>query len=95
MSNIARLLAERGYGAEAIDDIVAAQQAALSMRLRWERTGRVGVTGTELQQLRTLIEIHEAQLALSPTTGEMRSVISEMHSANAALRQAEQAGAAA
>lgn len=95
MSNIARLLAERGYGAEAVDDITAGQQAALAMRLRWERTGRVGVTGLELQQLRALMAIHEQQLALGPTAAELRGVIGEMHAANAVLRRAERDGEAA
>lgn len=84
MSNITRLLAERGYGAEALPEIIAAQQAALSMRQRWERTGRVGLAGPELQALRTLMDIHEQQLALGPTAAEMRGVIAEMRAANAA-----------
>jgi hypothetical protein len=95
MSNIARLLAERGYGAEAVDDIAAGQQAALAMRQRWERTGRVGLAGPELQALRTLMQIHEQQLALGPTAAELRSVIGEMRAANSVLQRAAAEGAAA
>lgn len=84
MTNISRLLAERGYGTEALPDIITAQHAALAMRNRWERTGRVGLSGPELQDLRKLLTIHEQQLALGIPSSELRGVIQEMHAANAA-----------
>lgn len=81
MVNISRLLCDRGYGPEGEGAITDGQMAVLAIKQRFERLGRAAVTGQELQALRTAIEIHEQQLAMQPTTREMREVLDYMRSA--------------
>lgn len=78
ISNVAMLLAECGYGAEALDQIEAAQNAVRSVRARHARTGRVGCTGPELVAIREMVDIHDQQLHLGPTQRQMTAVIAEM-----------------
>lgn len=78
ISNIAMLLAECGYGAEALDQIETAQHAVNSIRARHVRTGRVGCSGPELVAIRDLVDIHDQQLHLGPTQRQMTAVIAEM-----------------
>lgn len=81
MVNISRLLAERGYGAEGLEAITEGQMAVLAIKQRFERLGHAVATGMELQSLRLAIDIHEQQLAMQPTTREMREVIADMRAA--------------
>lgn len=85
LSNVSLLFAERGLGCEYVDDVKAGQQAIVSMFQRFERTGRVGASGPELQAVRVLVQIHEAQLEAKPTRGEMLDVL-------AAIRARQQEG---
>ena len=81
MVNISRLLAERGYGPEGLEAVIAGQMAVVSIKTRFEQRGRAIATGLELQSLRLAIDIHEQQLAMQPTTREMREVIADMRAA--------------
>jgi hypothetical protein len=78
VANMSLLLSEIGYGAEALEDIKRGQDAVVSVMGRYARTGRAGCSGQELQLLRTLVDVHEQQLSLSPTRDEMLRVIAEM-----------------
>ena len=78
ISNIAMLLAECGYGADALDDIVAGQNAVRAVLARQDRTGRTGCSGLELQAIREMVDLHDQQLHLGPTQREMSAVIAEM-----------------
>jgi len=55
--------------------------AVLAIKQRFERLGHAVATGLELQSLRLAIDIHEQQLAMQPTTREMREVIADMRAA--------------
>ena len=81
MVNISRLLAERGYGPEGLDAIMEGQMAVLAIKQRFERLGRATARGPELQALRLAIDIHEQQLAMQPTTRDMREVLDYMRQA--------------
>lgn len=85
ITNISHLLCDRGYGADAEPEIIAAQDAVVSMQARYQRTGRVGASGPELQALRMAIDIHEQQMEAQPTCGEMRELLAEMRAANEQL----------
>jgi hypothetical protein len=61
-SNVSLLLCEHGIGREYLDDVIAAQQAVVSIKARRERVGRYGATGPELALLQTLLDLHDAQL---------------------------------
>lgn len=78
ISNISLLLCERGYGANVLDDVIAAQHVVVSMRERFDRTSRVGVDGPGLQRLRDLMDIHGQQLEAQPTRQEMLGILSTM-----------------
>lgn len=81
MCNISRLLAERGYGMEGLGAAIKGQQAVLEIKIRFDQRGRAIATGPELQDLRLAIEVHEQQLAMQPTTRDMREVIADMRAA--------------
>lgn len=81
MVNISRLLCDRGYGPEGEDAIKEGQWAVVGIKTRYERIGRAVATGPELQALRLAIEIHEQQLAMQPTTKDMREVLTQMRAA--------------
>lgn len=77
-SNISMLLCERGYGREAMEDVLRGQDAVMGIIARKQRTGRIGVNGQELALLRVLVDTHEQQLRLAPTRAEMREVLAEI-----------------
>lgn len=78
ISNIAMLLAECGYGAEALDDIITGQHAVRAVIARQDRTGRTGCSGPELQAIRDLVGLHDQQLHLGPTRRQMTAILAEM-----------------
>jgi hypothetical protein len=61
-SNVALMLCEYGIGREYLDEVIAAQHAVMSIKLRRDRVGRYGATGPELALLQTLLDLHDAQL---------------------------------
>jgi hypothetical protein len=78
LSNVSLVLAGIGLGSDLIPEIHAGQDAILSMQARLARIGKAGATGTELQALNTLMELHDAQLSIPPTVDEMRRAVSEV-----------------
>lgn len=81
LANVAMLFAERGLGHEYLEDIKAGQQAVVSIYGRFERIGKVGATGPELQAIRQLINVHEAQLEAQPSRKEMLDIIATIRAA--------------
>jgi hypothetical protein len=79
--NVALVLAEAGLGREWSDKVVKEAQAALvSLTARAETLrGRYVLTGGELQALRALLDLHDAQLE-SPdcTQGVMSQALTEI-----------------
>ena len=81
LANVALMLAQGGLGEELADDIRAGQMACVAMWERYARTGRVGVSGEQLQDLRRLLEIHDAQLESGVTDAEMLHAMQEVNRA--------------
>jgi hypothetical protein len=59
--NITETLATEGIGPEALEACQRAQQALSEAFARRERTGKLGVTGPELQSMRDCYEFHDLQ----------------------------------
>lgn len=78
ISNMTMLLAEQGYGADAMPEILRGQDAVTTCGARLQSRGLVGVTGPEATAIRTLLDIHDQQLHAQPTTGDMRTVCDEL-----------------
>jgi hypothetical protein len=60
-NNITQTLAGMGVGREALPDAHAAEAALIDAAARFQRTGRMGLTGPGLQALRDVIEWHHLQ----------------------------------
>ena len=61
-SNVALMLCEQGLGEDWIDKVREAQDACVTLEHRRQRIGRVVASGTELQRLTALLDLHDAQL---------------------------------
>ena len=61
VGNVAQTLAGQGIGKEAMPDLHAAEEALIDAAKRFERTGRMGLTGPGLQAVRLMVEWHDAQ----------------------------------
>lgn len=70
-----RVLAEMGYGAEALDALAGVERAYQSMTERWQRTGRIGVTGGERNALGLMVALHDQQLHLGITQGDLKRAV--------------------
>ncbi|WP_447639563.1 hypothetical protein [Pandoraea norimbergensis] len=76
--NIAMLLAEQGVGSERLGDIRCAQDALMRAKARGERTGKWGLDGDGIRDLRAAITAHDAQMATA-SKAQVQHAISEMH----------------
>lgn len=70
-----RVLAEMGYGAEALASMPGIEAAYQSMSERWQRTGRIGVSGVERGALGLMVELHDQQLHLGITQGDLQRAV--------------------
>jgi hypothetical protein len=61
LNNIALTLAGMGVGAEALTDCQAAEDGLIEAAARFERTGKMGLSGPALKSLRGVIEWHDLQ----------------------------------
>jgi hypothetical protein len=61
LNNITQTLAGMGVGREAMPDAHAAEAALIDAAERFQRTGRMGLTGPGMQALREVIEWHHLQ----------------------------------
>jgi hypothetical protein len=62
MCNTSLVLAERGFGPEHENDLIAALDALFRLQLRFKRTGKLGFDAPGLQALRKAFDIHTAQV---------------------------------
>lgn len=59
--NLCETMAREGVGAEALPTCEQVQATLIEAAQRFERTGKLGTTGTGLQALRALYEYHDLQ----------------------------------
>lgn len=64
MSNICEALVRMGFGADYKDEAVAGREAIIRITHRATVLQRYVATGPETNQLRTLMELHDAQMAV-------------------------------
>ena len=76
--NIALVLAERGYGAEWVERVKAAQDGLMRCQGRGQNTGRWGLDGEAMTALTDALALHDEQIALA-TQREIREAIAEVH----------------
>jgi hypothetical protein len=77
-SNIALVLAERGYGADSIDAIKLAQDGILRCFSRHQRSGKYGLDGEAIQAITSLCSLHDAQIRIARQK-HIREAIAEVH----------------
>lgn len=73
MMNICEVMGSSGIGAEALPHCQQAQEALTEAARRFEKTGRMGLSGVGLQALREVYEYHDLQRSSVP-----RSVYEQM-----------------
>ena len=61
MNKVAQTLAGMGVGPEAIPDCMKAEAGLIEAAERFERTGKMGLSGSSIQALRDVIEWHDTQ----------------------------------
>jgi hypothetical protein len=78
-ANVALVMAEAGLGREFIPHIRAAQRSIVTMGARHEQRGKWLFTGQEIQLVREMLEIHDAQLQSDDCTeGYLMKCIEEV-----------------
>ena len=60
-NNLCQTMAEMGIGPEALPTTKAVEEALIDAARRFERTGKVGLTGTGIQAIRDMLEYHDLQ----------------------------------
>lgn len=66
LNNITQTLATMGIGREAMPDCHKAEAALVEAAQRFERTGKMGLSGPGIQAIRDVIEWHDAQRQAIP-----------------------------
>ena len=66
VNNVAQTLAGMGVGPEALADCQAAEDGLIEAAARFERTGKMGLSGPAIQALRSVVEWHDAQRSAIP-----------------------------
>ena len=61
VNNLAQTLAGMGVGREALQDCHDAEQALIDAAGRFERTGKMGLTGPAIKAMRDMLEYHDLQ----------------------------------
>lgn len=64
MSNITEMLQEMGFGKDYKDVCVDGREALIGIVMRAIKIKRFTPTGVEIQQLNTLMELHDAQMEI-------------------------------
>jgi hypothetical protein len=77
-SNIALILAEQGYGSDAIEQIKAAQDGIVRCFARGRNSGKWGLDGQAITSLTWLAELHTEQIRLT-SHKNMIHAINEVH----------------
>ena len=60
-NNLCQTMAEMGIGPEALPTTEAVEQALIDSARRFEKTGRMGLTGPGIQVIRDMLEYHDLQ----------------------------------
>lgn len=66
LNNMTQTLAGMNIGCEAMADCHKAEQALIDAAARYQRTGKMGLTGPGIQAIREVIEWHDAQRSAIP-----------------------------
>lgn len=66
VNNITQALAEMGIGPEALHDCKAVEDGLIEAAARFEKTGKMGLSGPAIQALRNMVEWHSAQREIIP-----------------------------
>lgn len=61
VNNVTQTLGGMGIGSEALKDCQAAEDGLIESAARFERTGKMGLSGPAIQALRNVVEWHTAQ----------------------------------
>lgn len=61
VNNLAKTLAGQGVGPEVMEVAHKAEAALIDAAARFQRTGKMGLTGEGIQHIRELIEMHDLQ----------------------------------
>lgn len=61
LNNIALTLCSMGIGSEALADCQEAESGLIESAARFERTGKMGISGPALKSLRAVVEWHDLQ----------------------------------
>ena len=61
VNNVTQTLGGIGVGSEALKDCQAAEAGLIEAAARFERTGKMGLSGPAIQALRNVVEWHDAQ----------------------------------
>jgi hypothetical protein len=78
-SNISLVLCEQGLGREWVGKVQEAQDAIVMLGARRRRIGRYVATGTELQRIQALLELHDQQMVSEHCTeGLMAQALAEI-----------------
>jgi hypothetical protein len=60
-NNLCQVMAEMGIGPEALETTRDVEQALIDAAGRFERTGRMGLTGPAIKAMRDMLEYHDLQ----------------------------------
>jgi hypothetical protein len=74
MNNIAQTFADEGIGIEAIEPCRALEEALIEAAKRFEKTGKMGLSGTGLTAAREVQQLHDLQ-RISITRGEYERLV--------------------
>lgn len=66
MNNLAETLANQGIGPEALPHVRIAETALVEAAARFEKIGRMGLSGPGIQAIREVVEYHDLQRASIP-----------------------------
>lgn len=77
MINLAELMAKQGIGPEVLEVCEDVQGHMIESAKRYERTGKMGITGPGLQALRDLYQYHDLQRQ-SVSRGEYEAAIRKL-----------------
>lgn len=77
-SNIALVLAERGYAVDTIKQIKLAQDGIMRCFGRGRRTGKWGLDGEAITAITQMVALHDAQMKIA-LQRDIRAAIDEVH----------------
>ena len=91
MANVAGHMAQRGIGVEVNDVVEEVHQHLTSAAKRWEKTGKMGLTGEGLKAIRDLYEYHDLQrtsITLADYEKHLRKVVNLIRGRHPSVQKA-------